>query len=79
MEGTAVNIRFVPGTSIAAIEKFPQAYKASLVNGQVPGGWYRVRISDSTAAPEELKRVASKMRQEAIVSLAVVADVEEGR
>lgn len=78
MEGTTISVRFVPRTSIAEIEKFMQTYEASLFTGPLPGGWYRLRISGSIASLEELTQITSKMRQEAIVSFAVVDHVEDG-
>lgn len=76
--GTTVDVRFDPRASIADIEKFLQAYKASFVNGPLPGGWYRLRISDSIASPEELKNIVSRLARESIVSLVAVGRVEEG-
>lgn len=78
-KGITVNVRFVPRTSIADIEKFLLAYKASLVAGPLRGGWYSLRISDSTASPTELKNIVSKMTRENIVSLVVVERIEDGR
>ena len=72
-------VRFVSQTSIADVEAFMQAYRASLVSGPLPGGWYRFRISASAASPEELKKIASKMAQDHIVSLAFVGRSDEGR
>jgi hypothetical protein len=76
-EGTTVDVRFVPRTSLADIEKFLRAYNASLVNGPLRGGWYRLRIADSSASPAELKDIASKMKQEDIVSLVAVGRIED--
>lgn len=72
-------VRFVSRTSMAEIEDFMQAYKASLVKGPSPDGWYRLRISGSAASPEELRSIARKMAQEHIVSLAFVGPREDGR
>jgi len=78
-EASTLYVRFVPRTSIENIENFMQTYKASLVNGPLPGGWYRFRVSGATASPEELKNIAKKMAQENIVSLAFVGRGEDGR
>lgn len=78
-EASTLYVRFVSRTSIADIETFMEAYKVSLVNGPLPGGWYRFRISGLAASPEELKSVARKMAQEQIVSLAFVGRSEDGR
>lgn len=72
-------VRFASRTSIADVEIFMQIYKASLINGPLPGGWYRFRISDSAASPEELKNIARKMAEEHIVSLVFVGRDEDGR
>lgn len=78
-KGIAVNVRFVPRTSIAEIEDFLQAYKASLADGPSPRGFYRLRILDSTATPEELKLVVEKMANESIISLVAVERIEGER
>lgn len=78
-EASTLYVRFVSQASIADIETFMEAYKASLVNGPLPGGWYRFRISGLAASPDELKSIARKMAQEHIVSLAFVGRSEDGR
>jgi hypothetical protein len=78
-KGIAVNVRFVPRTSIAEIEDFLQAYKATLVNGPLPRGFYRLRILDSAASPEELKLVVERMANESIISLVAVERIEGER
>jgi hypothetical protein len=78
-EASTLYVRFVPRTSIEDIENFMQAYKASLVDGPLPGGWYRFRVSGAAASPEELKDIARKMAQERIVSLAFVGRGKDGR
>jgi hypothetical protein len=78
-EASTLYVRFVPRTSIEDIESFMYAYKASLVNGPLPGGWYRFRVSGAAISPEELRAIARIMAQERIVSLAFVGHGKDGR
>lgn len=77
--GSTLYVRFVAQTSLADVENFMQVYEAALVNGPLPGGWYRFRISGSAASPEELKNIARKMAKERIVSLVFVGRGEDGQ
>jgi hypothetical protein len=71
-----INVRFAQRTSVAELNNFLTAYKASLVSCPLPGDWYCLRISDSGMARETLEKIANKMRRETIVSSAVVGYIE---
>lgn len=66
-EEAIVAIRFVAHANIADITKFLEAYKASLVDGPQPGGFYRLRIVTTTMSQEELAKIVRRMAQETVV------------
>jgi anti-sigma-K factor RskA len=74
--GTYAMVRFAREASAAEITRFLEDYKATLVDGPKPGGFYRVRIAMTTMAKEELGRVVSRMRQERIVETANPGEAE---
>jgi hypothetical protein len=71
-ENTIVAVRFVPHASVADITKFLDAYKATLVDGPRPGGFYRLRIVDTTLPQEELAEIVGRIAQEKVVEFAAV-------
>ena len=73
-EGTIVEVRFVPWKSVEDIGQFLQAYKASLVGGPLPGGLYRIRISDTTLPHEIIAKILSRITQEKIVAFAAAVE-----
>ena len=66
-EGVIVAIRFVPNASIADINQFLEAYKASFVGGPQSGAFYRLRIADTSLPREELTKLMRRMAQETVV------------
>jgi hypothetical protein len=72
-----INVRFAQRTSVAELNSFLAAYKASLMSCSLPGGWYCLRISGPTMGRESLEKIANKMKQETIVSSAVVGYIED--
>jgi hypothetical protein len=69
-EGAIVAVRFVAQASAAEITEFLDAYKASLVAGPRPGGFYSVRISGTTLPQEELAKIVSRMAKDKVVDFA---------
>jgi hypothetical protein len=74
--GTYAMVRFAREASAAEITHFLEDYKATLVDGPKPGGFYRVRIGMTTLAKEELTRIVSRMRQERIVESANAGEAD---
>jgi hypothetical protein len=72
-EGAIVAVRFVPHASVADITKFLDAYKASLVGGPRPGGFYRLRIAAKTLPQQELAKIVSQIAQEKVVEFTAVS------
>jgi hypothetical protein len=70
VHGTYAMVRFAREASAAEITRFLEDYKATLVDGPKPGGFYRVRIAMSSMAKEELSRIVSRMRQDRVVETA---------
>jgi anti-sigma-K factor RskA len=68
--GTFAVVRFAREASAAEITRFLEDYKASLVDGPKPGGFYRVRIAMTSLAKEEIARIMTRMRQERVVESA---------
>lgn len=73
-QGTIVEVCFVPRISVEDIGQFLHAYKASLVGGPLPGGLYRLRISDTTLPHKITAKILSQMTQEKIVAFAAAAE-----
>jgi len=72
-EGAVLAVRFVPQASAADITAFLDAYKASLVGGPQPGGFYRLRVADTALPPDELAKIVGRMAQEKVVEFAAAA------
>jgi uncharacterized protein DUF6894 len=72
-DGAIVAVRFVADARAADITEFLDAYKASLVGGPRPGGFYRLSIADKTLPPDELARIVEQMTREKIVEFAAIA------
>jgi hypothetical protein len=72
IENAIVAVRFVPQASLADITKFLDAYKASVVDGPRPGGFYSIRIADTTLPQEELAKIVGRIAQERVVEFAAV-------
>jgi anti-sigma-K factor RskA len=72
--GTFAMVRFARQASAAEITKFLETYQATLVDGPKEGGVYRVRISMTSLAKEELARIVLRMRQERVVEFAEASE-----
>jgi hypothetical protein len=66
-------VRFVPDATMADITKFLAAYKASLVGGPRPSGFYRLRIADTSLPQEELSKIVGRRAQEKVVEFATIS------
>jgi hypothetical protein len=71
-EGAVVAVRFVADAHAADITAFLETYKASLVGGPRPGGFYRVSLADKALPQEELAKTVGRMTQERIVEFAAI-------
>jgi Domain of unknown function (DUF6894) len=72
-EGVVVAVRFIPDASLMDITKFLSAYKASLVDGPGPSGFYKLRITNTTTMlHEETEVLLGRMTQEKVVEFAAV-------
>jgi hypothetical protein len=71
-QGAVVAVRFVADARAADITEFLNTYKASLVGGPRPGGFYRLSLADQTLPEDELADVVRHMTQETIVEFAAV-------
>jgi hypothetical protein len=61
-EGALVLIRFAPQASFDDVNKFLEANRYSIVAGPVPGGLYKVRVSDSALPKDELGRIVTRLQ-----------------
>jgi hypothetical protein len=71
-ENTAIAVRFASSAQMAEITELLTAYRAAIVDGPRPGGFYRLRIADASAAQDELADVATRMAREPIIEFAAV-------
>jgi hypothetical protein len=71
-EGTVVAVRFVADAHAADITAFLETYKASLVGGPRPGGFYRVSLADRALPQDELARTVGRMTRERVVEFAAI-------
>jgi hypothetical protein len=69
-EHSTVAVRFAPQVSAAEINRFLDAYNASVVGGPRPGDFFRLRIADAILPPEELAKIVGRMGQDQIVDSA---------
>lgn len=63
-DGSFLLMSFAPDATAAQIQRFLQAHKASITEGPLPGGIFRVRVSDKALTPEELGSLVSFLRNE---------------
>ena len=71
-EGSVVAVRFVADAHAADIARFLETYRASLVGGPRPGGFYRLSLADKALPQHELARTVGRMTQEKIVEFAAI-------
>jgi hypothetical protein len=65
-----VAVRFNPQASAADITKFLADNKATIVGGPMPGGMFKLRVSDSSLSDAELSAVVKTMSASPVVGLA---------
>jgi hypothetical protein len=61
--GSFALVNFLPQASAAEITGFLHAYKARVVDGPSPEGYFKVRLSDSKLAPAELDQLLGRIRE----------------
>ena len=69
-KATIVEVHFAPSKTVAEISQFLETYKASLVDGPLPGGSYRLRISNRSLLPEQVANIVNRMMQDQTVAFA---------
>lgn len=74
VENTIVAVRFVAQASLADITEFLGAYKASIVEGPRPGGFYSIRIADTGSSHDQLTIIVGRIAQEKVVEFAAVVE-----
>jgi anti-sigma-K factor RskA len=73
-EGAFVLVRFKPEANAAAITKFLEDNKATIVGGPAAGtGLYRLRISEKPLSPDDLAAMVKAMAAHPVVGLALPA------
>ncbi len=70
-ESALVLIRFAPQASFDDVNKFLEANKLSIVAGPVPGGLYKVRVSENALPKDELIRIMKKLQESKLVGFIV--------
>ena len=65
-DGAFLLISFAPNATATQIQEFLQAHKASIKEGPIAGGIFRVRVSDKALTSEELGALVSSMRNESV-------------
>jgi hypothetical protein len=68
--GTFAMVRFARQASAAEITSFLQNYQATLVDGPMPGGVFRVRLAMTALAKEDFGRIIEHMRHERVIESA---------
>jgi hypothetical protein len=72
-DGSFAMVRFAAQATAADITNFLGAHKASMVEGPKPGGLYKVKLTDSKLAADEVGKIVKQMQEESkIVSFIAV-------
>jgi anti-sigma factor RsiW len=66
-QGTFLLVAFVPEATTAQILNFLEVRKASIVQGPLAAGMFRIRVSDKALSPEELYAIVVSMRMESTI------------
>jgi hypothetical protein len=72
IENVVVAVRFDPNASLVDITEFLDVYKASLVDGPDTGGFFRLRIANTTLPQNEIGKIVNRMAQEKVVEFAAL-------
>src|SRR5262249_44476104 len=71
-QSATIAVRFVADAHAADITEFLESYKASVVGGPRPGGFYRLSLADHAMPEEDLTKTVKRMTEEKIVEFAAV-------
>lgn len=72
--GSLAMIRFAPQATLDDVNKFLFVNKFSIVSGPADGGFYTVKLADTTLPKAELAALAKKLREDKLINF--VATVE---
>jgi len=72
--GSYALVRFAPQANVADLTKFLDSHGASIVDGPRLGGLFRVRISPTRLAPDELASAIKELRSSNLLSFAATSD-----
>src|SRR6266851_5041451 len=73
-EGAFAVVGFAPQATAAEITKFLGAHKATLVQGPLKTGGYRIRLSETSLPDDEVSAIIKRMQEESkVVSFIAVA------
>jgi len=73
-EGSYVLIRFQPEANAAAIDKFLESNRLSLVGGPSAGGLYRVEVAPKKLAQSDLAGIVKKLQEDKAVDFIAATD-----
>jgi anti-sigma factor RsiW len=65
--GAYLLIAFAPDATAAQILRFLEAHNASIIDGPVEGGIFRVRVSDKALTTKDLGAIVASMRNESTI------------
>jgi hypothetical protein len=65
--GTFVLMAFVPDATAAQIQRFLEARKASIIEGPIAGGIFRVQVCDKALTTKDLDAIVTSMRNESTI------------
>lgn len=66
-DGAFLLIAFAPDATAAQILRFLEAHKASIIDGPVAGGIFRIRVSDKALTMNNLGAIVASMRNESTI------------
>lgn len=66
-DGAFLLIAFAPDATAAQILRFLDAHKASIIDGPVAGGIFRIRVSDKALPTNDLGAIVASMRNESSI------------
>jgi hypothetical protein len=58
---------FVPDATAAQIQRFLEARKASIIEGPIAGGIFRVQVCDKALTTKDLDAIVTSMRNESTI------------
>ena len=63
-EGAFLLISFAPDATTAQILRVLESHRASIVDGPLPGGFFRIKVSDSALTADALGTIVTALRNE---------------